>query len=70
MLGLSATLPHSAQDHAMHWMIYGLAAQAVYAAGNHLDSHIVAHRVKGPASMPIYTAPEPSPRLLPWIPAV
>lgn len=40
----------------MHWMIYGLAAQAVYAAGNHLDSHIVAHRVKGPASMPIYTA--------------
>lgn len=40
----------------MHWMLYGLASQAVYAAGNHIDSHIVAHRVKGPASMPLYTA--------------
>jgi transporter family protein len=40
----------------MHWMLYGVAAQAVYAAVNHLDSHIVSHRVKGPASLPLYTA--------------
>lgn len=40
----------------MLWMLYGVAAQAVYAAVNHLDSHIVSHRVKGPASLPLYTA--------------
>ncbi len=41
---------------AMQWIFYAVASQAVYAAVNHLDSHIVSHRVKGPAALPLYTA--------------
>lgn len=40
----------------MLWIFYSVASSAVYAGVNHLDAHIVSHRVKGPASMPLYTA--------------
>jgi transporter family protein len=40
----------------MHWIFYGVASPAVYAAVNHLDAHIVSKRVKGPEALPLYTA--------------
>lgn len=40
----------------MSWLFYGVASPAVFAAVNHIDSHIVTRQVKGPEAMPLYTA--------------